>query len=79
MTIDSTGDVGQYTSLVVVNGNPAISYYDQTNQDLKFVRAVDASGTSWNTPIALDTSGALGTGTLHIAGDSEWEPGHLLL
>ena len=29
--VDSAGAVGQYTSLAVVKGNPAIAYYDQTN------------------------------------------------
>jgi mRNA-degrading endonuclease HigB of HigAB toxin-antitoxin module len=60
VTLDSTGDVGLYTSLEVVNGNPAISYYDQTNGDLKYVRATTSSGTlagNWGTPVTLDTSG----------------------
>ena len=35
--------------MAVVNGNPAISYYDNTNSDLKYVRASDTSGTSWGT------------------------------
>lgn len=52
-----TADVGQYASLVVVNGNPAISYYDLTNGDLRYVRATDASGTTWGTPIAVDIGG----------------------
>jgi Carboxypeptidase regulatory-like domain len=52
--LDSTGTVGLYTSLAVVNGNPAISYYDQTNLDLKYIRALDTSGTSWGTPAAID-------------------------
>ena len=49
-TIDSTGNVGQYTSLAVVNGNPAISYFAGSGGDLKYVRANDTSGTNWGTP-----------------------------
>lgn len=41
------GNVGQYTSNAIVNGNPAIAYYDVDGRDLKYVRATDASGTTW--------------------------------
>ncbi|MHC5054992.1 MAG: hypothetical protein ACYTKD_09790 [Planctomycetota bacterium] len=53
--VDSTPDfVGEHTSLCVVAGNPAISYYDDSNNSLKYVRANDANGSSWGTPIAVD-------------------------
>jgi len=57
MTVDSEGNVGSQTSLAVIDGNPAISYYDNTNRDLKYVRATDASGGSWGTPLAVDSVG----------------------
>jgi uncharacterized repeat protein (TIGR01451 family) len=52
----SGDDVGLYTSLAVVAGNPTISYYDATNQELKYVRATDANGTAWGSPIVVDTA-----------------------
>ena len=59
--VDTAGWVGLHASLTVVNGAPGIAYYDYTNHDLKYVRASDATGGSWATPIAVDTAGAVGT------------------
>ncbi len=56
--IDTSGDVGWDTSLLVVNGNPAISYYDNTNFDTKYVRAINANGTAWGTRVSVATLGA---------------------
>jgi len=55
--------VGTYSSLAVVNGNPAISYHDQINADLKYVRASDANGAVWGAPIALDSAAIGGSHT----------------
>jgi hypothetical protein len=52
--------VGTYNSLQVVNGNPAISYYDASTLDLKFVRATDANGTAWGSPQTIDATGNVG-------------------
>ncbi len=59
----SGGDVGYYPSLAVVNGNLAISYFDYTSRDLKYVRASDVSGTIWGTPLTLDSTGIVGAYT----------------
>ncbi|NKB23966.1 MAG: hypothetical protein GKR87_06230 [Kiritimatiellae bacterium] len=46
---------GVISSLVIVNGIPAISYiYPYGTTYLRFVRASDANGTSWGTTITLD-------------------------
>jgi hypothetical protein len=61
VNITSTGsNVGQYTTLQVVNGNPGISYYDVSGGDLKFVRATDATGSTWGTAVSVETSNNVG-------------------
>jgi hypothetical protein len=61
ITVDSSGVFpGSYSSLMVVNGNPAIAYYELFNGDLKYVRALDADGTSWGTPVTVDGTGDMG-------------------
>jgi len=61
-TIDSSGNVGLYTSLQVVGGNPAMSYYDVTNVDLKFIRALDSTGGSWGAGQTIDGTGGVFVG-----------------
>jgi hypothetical protein len=57
-TVDSQGDVGHFTSLSHgPSGHPAISYFDTTNQDLKFA-AFD--GATWVTT-TVDSKGNVGT------------------
>lgn len=58
--VASASSVGQYTSLTTVNGFPAIAYYDVTAGDLKYVRATDANGTAWGTPVTVEATNNVG-------------------
>ena len=60
VTIDSTGDVGMHPSMITINNHTAISYYDATNKELKYIRASNLSGTAWDTPVTLDSTGKVG-------------------
>jgi hypothetical protein len=60
MTIVSEGYAGPYSSIAEVNGSPAIAYYDDTDGDLEYIRALDAYGDSWGTPVTLDSEGDVG-------------------
>jgi hypothetical protein len=63
LDLGTNGDVGQHASQAIVNGHPAISYYDVTNGDLKYVRATDPGGTKWGAPLTLDSIGNVGQST----------------
>lgn len=60
-SVDGTvGNLGSHSSMAIVNGNPAIAYYDSVTQDLKYVRATDNRGTSWTSPMTLASRGDVG-------------------
>ncbi len=64
-TIDTTGSIGLWNSLAVVGGKPAISYFDDTNDDLKYAWARSAcplSSADWVIH-AVDTTGNVGWST----------------
>lgn len=51
---------GEYTSLAVVNGKPAVSYQNHLDGDLRYVQATVASGTTWGTPLTVDSTQYVG-------------------
>lgn len=52
--IQTAGELGQQTKLLVVNGNPAMAYYHKTSEfNTRFVRATDVNGTNWGSPIVV--------------------------
>ena len=58
--IATTANTGQYTSGAVVNGFPAASFYDVSNQDLMYVRALDIKGLEWDVPVIVSGAGNVG-------------------
>jgi hypothetical protein len=60
VTVAEEGDTGLSSSLVIVDGRPAISFYDNGKGDLCFVRAIDSDGDSWAEVQVLDQLGDTG-------------------
>ncbi len=66
-TIDNSGTVGDAISLVfLASSQPAIAYYDQVNQDLKFARAGNAAGTGTWTISTVSSTGNVGLGAAMV-------------
>jgi hypothetical protein len=60
VTLDSTGDVGQYTSVTVgADGMGLIGYYDYTNKDLKVAHCSNTA-CSLATYTTVDSGGDVG-------------------
>ncbi len=59
-TLDSAGFTGYHNSLALIAGLPAIAYFDNSNDDLRFVRALDPAGAAWGAPQTVDSAGSVG-------------------
>jgi len=69
-TVDATDDVGQYSSITINAGNhPSISYYDNTNDNLK---VATFNGSSWDIQVVAET-GDQGRYTSYVI-DSDNKP-----
>jgi hypothetical protein len=68
--VDATGFVGLYTSIAIGNdGFPVISYNDDTNDDLKVAKCVNAACTGTSTKTTVDATGVVGFYTSIVIGN----------
>jgi len=68
-TPETAGNVGQFVSMAIVNGDPAMSYYDTTNNRLRYVRATDVNGAVWGSPVPASSSRGLYTSLAVVNGN----------
>ena len=61
ITIDSSNDIGQHTSLAIDNGAMHITYYDESDKDLRYAYCASdcTSAVNWNT-VAIDSNKEVG-------------------
>ena len=70
-TLDSGGDVGEFTAIAIRDsGLPIVSYFDDTNNVLKIYDCADAACSGTGTARILDNIGAVGLATAIAIRDS---------
>jgi PKD repeat protein len=62
LTVDSAGNVGLDSSMALVDRRPAIAYYDDTNDDLKYAYSTTMDGSSGWVTVTVDAAGLVGHG-----------------
>jgi hypothetical protein len=55
--IVTADDVGRHASMEIVQGRPAIAYFNNTGDDIYYIRAADATGSSWDAPVLVINGG----------------------
>ncbi len=67
-TVDSAGDVGRFTSVALgADGLPVISYFDNTNDDLKVAKCNDAACAGGDETLSTVDSAVLGSAGQHTS------------
>jgi hypothetical protein len=62
--VDSAGGFGEYTPITIgADGLPVVSYFDDTNDDLKVLHCGNAACSSGNTSTIVDSAGSVGWAT----------------
>jgi len=52
--------VGEYCSLAVIDGQPAMSYLDIAQDNLRYARATDSNGVTWGSPVVVNATAGSG-------------------
>jgi len=74
-TVDSTGNVGQYTSIAISgDGLPVISYYDDTNDALKVAKCANAACSATSVVRTVDSAQSSGRESSSIATGRDGNP-----
>lgn len=70
IAVDDNGvDIGGWCSLATIGDNPAIAYFDGTDgaEGLRYIRALEAEGSSWGDSAMVETSQTSGSWNITLA------------
>ncbi len=56
----SADDCGSFASMELIQNQPAICYHNVTQNEVQLVRATDANGSAWGSPLDVGISGSVG-------------------